>query len=150
MRGEVQQPGLVAPSYDRYGSGLRDRSADFERSWTLISIPASAAPLAVTWQSAFCTCGFWRKPTSMRHESATPCLSTPSGSELSRTCRKSIDFRTVTLSVNGRVFCADRWETSSHGGSGWRRDVSARSGSDGTILELAIAAYDQTHPDRQY
>ena len=26
IRGEVQRPGLVAPGYDRYGSGLRDRS----------------------------------------------------------------------------------------------------------------------------
>jgi hypothetical protein len=34
MRGEVQRPQLVAPGYDRYGSGLRDRPANLERSWT--------------------------------------------------------------------------------------------------------------------
>ena len=66
MRGEVQQSGTVAPGRERYGSGLRDRSADFERSWMLTSIPASAAPLAASWQSAFCTCGFWRKPPCRR------------------------------------------------------------------------------------
>jgi hypothetical protein len=30
----------------RYQSGLRDRSADFDRSWKLISMAALAAPLA--------------------------------------------------------------------------------------------------------
>jgi len=41
-------------SHDRYESGLRDGSADFERSWTLASIPASAAHLAASCRSALC------------------------------------------------------------------------------------------------
>ncbi len=32
MRGEVQQPGTVAPGHDEYESGLRDRSVDLD--WT--------------------------------------------------------------------------------------------------------------------
>ena len=35
MRGEVQQSGTVLPGHGKYESGLRDRSADFEWSWTL-------------------------------------------------------------------------------------------------------------------
>lgn len=41
----VQQHRTVAPGHDMYESGLRDRSADFERSWKLISIAALAAPM---------------------------------------------------------------------------------------------------------
>jgi hypothetical protein len=35
IRGEVQPSETVAPGQDEHGSGLRDRSADFERSWKL-------------------------------------------------------------------------------------------------------------------
>jgi len=52
-RGEVKQPGTSAPDYDRDKSGLWDRFADFERSWTLTSILASATPLAAGWRPAF-------------------------------------------------------------------------------------------------
>ena len=51
MHGEVQLPGTLAPGPDKYESGLRHRSADFERSWKLTSIAASAAPLAASWQA---------------------------------------------------------------------------------------------------
>ena len=66
MRGEFHQPRTAAPGYEKYEGGLRGRSADLERSWTLTSIPASAAHSAASWQSAFCTCGFWRKPRCRR------------------------------------------------------------------------------------
>jgi hypothetical protein len=52
MRGEVQQSGSVVPGRERYGSGLRDRSANFQRSWKLTSIAALAALLAASPQSA--------------------------------------------------------------------------------------------------
>ena len=46
MRGELQQRGIAAGWSRRYRSGLRDRSAGFDRSWKLISIAALAAPRA--------------------------------------------------------------------------------------------------------
>jgi hypothetical protein len=44
MRGKVKHQGTVAAGSPAYGSGLRDRSADFERPWKLISIAALAVP----------------------------------------------------------------------------------------------------------
>jgi len=41
-------------------------TADFERSWTLTSIPALAAHLAASYQSVS-TCGFWWKPPCRRY-----------------------------------------------------------------------------------
>jgi hypothetical protein len=94
----------------------------FERSWVPTSVPASAAPLAASWRSAWCTCGFWRKPPCRRCTMSVP---RPVSALLCRrarpsVCRESIDFRTVTLSVEGQVFCGDRWETRCHDGSGRR------------------------------
>jgi hypothetical protein len=42
IRGEVQQSGTVTPGQERYESGLRDRSANFERPWKLFLIAALA------------------------------------------------------------------------------------------------------------
>jgi hypothetical protein len=44
MRDEVQQSGTVFPGHGEYDSGLRDRSADFEWSWTLVRIVRQHAP----------------------------------------------------------------------------------------------------------
>ncbi len=86
-----------------YGSGLRDRSADLERSWKLTSIAALAAPLAASWQSAFCTCGFWPKPPCRRCTMSGP---RPVSALLRRrarprACPKWIDFQTATLGAGG-------------------------------------------------
>src|ERR1035438_8823445 len=67
----------------------------FERSWVPTSVPASAAPLAASWRSAWCTCGFWRKPPCRRCTMSVP---RPVSALLCRrarpsVCRESIDFR---------------------------------------------------------
>ena len=81
-------------SHDRYESGLRDGSADFERSWTLASIPASAAHLAASCRSALCAgLPAAASAPSLRHEQAAPCLSTPRRRVLPHARTKSIDFR---------------------------------------------------------
>ena len=46
-RGEFRVSGELSAGHFRYDSGLRDRSAGFERFWKLISIAELAAPLAV-------------------------------------------------------------------------------------------------------
>ena len=103
IHGEVQQSGLVTPGHDRYGSGLRDRSTDFERSWKLTSIAASEMPLTGSWQSAFCICGFRPSLCGRRHDGRAAHCRTPLRRRVrSRACRKSIDFRTITLSVVSR------------------------------------------------
>jgi hypothetical protein len=65
MPGEVPASGHVAPGRDCMGAvcGTARRlravpDADLH--------PASAASLAASWQSAFCRCGFWRKPPFRR------------------------------------------------------------------------------------
>jgi hypothetical protein len=70
----------VAPGYDRYGSGLRDRSADFERSWKLTSIAASAAPFACQLAVGLLHERLLAEASvpSLRHEQAARCPGTPS------------------------------------------------------------------------
>lgn len=46
-RGEFRVSGELSAGHFRYDSGLRDRSAGFERFWKLISIAELAEPLAV-------------------------------------------------------------------------------------------------------
>ena len=46
MHGEVRQPGTLTPGHERYGSGLRDRSADLERVCTLITYSRAKHALA--------------------------------------------------------------------------------------------------------
>jgi hypothetical protein len=91
----------------RYGSGLRDRSADFERSWKLISIAVLAPPLAASWQSAFCTHSSWLKSPCRSCAMSKPrTVADSSGGELSHASVEN-RFLTVTLGVEGRGLCGD-------------------------------------------
>ena len=68
-----------------YGSGLRDRSADFERSWKLISFAVLAAPLAARRQSPP-EWGLRRKSLRCRFAMSKPrTVLDSSGGELDRT-----------------------------------------------------------------
>jgi hypothetical protein len=74
----ILHSGSGAPAFGPGGfpgtraGGLRDRSADFERSWKLTSVDASAAPLVASWRSAFCRCGSWPEPPCRRYATSRP------------------------------------------------------------------------------